>query len=1240
MSLCVGVCTFTPLASAQSIAGQIVGTVTDPGGSSVPDAKVTITNTVSKVARTYNTQANGTFSFPGLFAGDYDLHIEKTGFKSYDQKAITLASGETADLHELRLSVGDVSSSVTVEAETARLQTDSSDHIQNVNATQIEDVPNPSHAVLDATRLIAGTQSTGSTGGGGINGGNSGTVVLQLDGIIQQDSGAPSSTIGTGRVLVNIEAVNEVQVQANVMNAEFGSRSGGQVVTTTKNGTAQFHGSLYTYLRNEDFNANSFFNNKTGVVRARSRFQNPGGTIGGPVLLPFLHFNRNRNKMYFFYAEDEVYNHNANTQSYTMPTAREKTGDYSQTTTTKGALIKIIDPTSGSQFTGNVIPASRISAEGAAMLNLFPTGCSWDGTYGASGSAAAAVPLANFNGVTAPCIVDPTGNRAYNTQSTFVTNSPTTTRTLRVDYNIFKNTTMYARLYQSLNNSIGVGSGQTFGGTSWGLFENTNPQNGRGDVVSVITTFRPNLVGEFTGGENFVHQQNQPANPTKYLAAGDLSNFKYPGGGLVNPTEVFSGNFQNLIPNVSFSANKAQSGGQAYVSGTPSYGWDSRWPFDGTDGDSSYAYNLTWIKGKHTVKGGFYYERVTRNVSVYSVYNTQGTYYFGTDTANPNDTGYPVSNLLTGAIQSFGQDNIKQVNHARYNQYEWYIQDTWKVNRKLNIDYGIRLQLIPQIYSARANLGLFNASLYNASKTGTLLFPTCTTKLPASGTCPVANTAAVNPNTGAIYPGVAIGLFDPKSYAAGTFPYSGIQQFPDGKIFTVNHPQFGPRIGFAYDPFGNAKWAIRGGFGIFYNRAYSVDTIASNGSGVGPLKIPPQFQDPTYFDTTFAGLATAQPFLGPESLNGGSATATPLNMPDPNSYQWNIGVQRDLGKGLVMDVSYIGNVYHHGQGLLYNANGIPVDTVWSPTGGANGTLNPKFVNPANTTQVLPINLVRALIGYNGLGDLTSFTATGESFYDSLQTQVNKRFGKQFTFTSNWTWQKTTNYSHNQYLPNDQLTKSVSNRKQAVNIGVNYSVPTITNLIGKNVLTTGVFDGWHIDGVMAFFSGDPLGISCNFSSAPAGYPNGQDGISGALPGRCAMTGSLFLSGDAWKTNLGANGFQTTADPRLVYPLNVSSFQLPGLATNGFGNAPPTLFWGPGFENIDASVYKSFRIVKETNQLQLRADVTNIFNHFNPADPNTSLTYVYTSGQQTTANFGQVTSQQGGARAMSLSLRFRF
>jgi len=557
----------------------------------------------------------------------------------------------------------------------------------------------------------------------------------------------------------------------------------------------------------------------------------------------------------------------------------------------------------------------------------------------------------------------------------------------------------------------------------------------------------------------------------------------------------------------------------------------------------------------------------------------------------------------------------------------------------LSLDYGMRFSIIPQTYSDGATLGLFDRTLYDATKTGQLLFPKCTVALPASGACPVTSTVAVNPITGDTYSGGLVGLFDPKSYAADSTPYSGIRTFPNGRLFDTQPVQLGPRFGFAYDVFGNGKLAIRGAFGIFYQRCCDVDDIASSGSGVGPMKWPPLFQAPAYYNTTFARLATAQAFLGPLSFYGGST-----KMLNPNTYNWNLNVQRDLGLGFMMEVAYVGNAFRHGMGQSWNQNPIPVGTTWSPTGGTcnavgncTGTLNPAYINPANTAQPLHINLIRSKIGFNGAQDLLTYTSSGTSNYHSLQVQVNRRFGRNFTLGSNWTWQKTTVYSQNQYRP-FSAQKEVRNRKQAANINFTYEIPNVARIFGRNALTDGVLGGWRLDTVMTILSGNPMTVTCsNPSNAPGGYPNGQAGVSGALPFHCAMLGEVFLPEGSTPS---ASGYPATVAPRLWYPINLKSFRLPGLDTYGYGNTPPQLFWGPSFFNMDLSAVKSFRLFKEGYELQLRADATNVLNRFNPGDPNTTLQYNFATGAQSNANFGTITSGQGGARSMRVELRFRF
>lgn len=271
--------TFTAASNAQNVNGQISGRVTDPQSAVIGGATLHLTNDLTQQAREFVTNETGAFVFLSLVPGDYILTVELPGFKTYQQKDIHVSAQERLDLHDIKLELGEVTNSVTVEAEQARVQTTTADRIETLTQSTIEGIPMPNRSFLAATRIVPGSQSTSSVGGGSINGGQTGQLVLQLDGIISQDSGAPSNNANVGRFNVNPDAVNEVQVQVNSLNAEFGSRAGGQILVTTKSGSNEFHGTLSEHLRNEALDSNSFFNNKNGISKPQYRFHNFGGTI-------------------------------------------------------------------------------------------------------------------------------------------------------------------------------------------------------------------------------------------------------------------------------------------------------------------------------------------------------------------------------------------------------------------------------------------------------------------------------------------------------------------------------------------------------------------------------------------------------------------------------------------------------------------------------------------------------------------------------------------------------------------------------------------------------------------------------------------------------------------------------------------------------------------------------------------------------------------------------------------------
>ena len=1175
-------------AHAQSVTGQISGTITDSADAPIVGVTAQLTHDLSKQVRILTTESSGSFIFPNLVPGNYSIQVTHPGFKAYVQRGINVSANEKVALHTIRMAIGDVNTTVTVLAETAHVATDSSDRTIQVDSNMLENSPVRGRDWLGVLQTLPGVVDLNNhdvpgwnSGMPTVNGGQTGQVLISLDGVSSQDSGCTTGTVCSGYMAPSVDAIGEVKVMVSNYSAQYGSRSGGQLVVSVKNGTNQFHGSAYYFYRHEPLNANEYFNNAQRLAKPLYRYSNEGGTIGGPVLIPGTNFNKSRTKLFFFFSEDYLsFLTPGGISRFTMPTALERQGDFSQTTTTTGAPIRILDPNNNKvQFPGNIIPASRISPAGYAMTNLFPL----------------------------PFTSDPTGQRAYNSIYQFGRHDPREDRILRLDFGAGPKAQMFVRLMNDYQGDRGIGA--TLNSTGgWGQLPTDYGIQSAGAVFTMIHTFRSNLINEFTAGLNRAHQ-TVGVSSSADITTNQLSALKGPDGKPVALNKLYANNgyklMTNLIPNIRFSTLNPQAAGQG-ITNAPAFTFDSRFPFDGTDQVENIVDTVSWIKSGHSVKFGMLIERMARNVTVYSQYNVNGSYYFGSDTASPFDTGYGYSNALTGAVQAFGEDNSRIVDHVRYNQFEWFAQDSWRVNRRLTVDLGARISWPGALSTRGGTLGFFDAKSYSEAKSGNLLFPAVVN----------GNNVAQNLKTGALYGYARAASFDPTTYAST--PYSGMVQYKE-QAYKNPGLVVGPRVGFAWDVFGTGKLALRGGFGIFFDRAMSVGFESATGVGIGPLMAPPSFQAPTYYNTNFTQLLSAQGFLTPQSVFSGT------DYKSPATYNWSLGIQRSLGKALILDIAYVGNTVHNRFGQV-DINGVAPLTVWTPAGGAN----PKYLDPTTAGRAFyTANLIRPYVGY---GQILASCSCLNFNYHSLQTQVNRRFGKRLQFGANWTWSKTMGYSRSPWTPDRLAYAEVAGgRPQVVNANYSYEVPKVSRL-WNNALTRAALDGWRFNGIVKLMSGTPLTVGCGSSGAPIGYWTGT--LTGGIPFRCDMADPNPFKAE------GAP-IPSNVQPQLYFPLNEGNFKLPGATSLGIGNTPPTMFLGPGFRNFDFSLLKDIRLSKEGRfTLQFKAEAFNVLNHFNPANPNTSLTLNFASGVNTNANFGSITGAVGQARHVALSLKLRF
>src|SRR6516162_7170725 len=369
--------------TAQTVTGSLVGIVVAPSGSVIPDVKIDLTNQGTGLMISATADNSGIFRFANLLPATYSVSVQAKGFKTRVIKDVAIGLSENRDLGRVALEIGNVAEQVTVAAEATPIQTSTAERSSVIDGNQLNSEAIRGREMMSYMRMLPGVVDTTvareATGGSVLGGltfnGSTGITGFMVDGVSDIDTGCSNCFT---HFEPNIDSIAEVKVLTSNYQAEFGRNAGGSVQVVTKSGTQTFHGSGWWTHRHEEFNSNDFFNNITGLPKSRYRYNIAGFSIGGPVYIP-KHFNTGKTKIFFFFSQEYTRQlANFANQFRSMPTADERTGDFSHSVTGANVLIPVLDPLNltaagaATPFPGNIIPQNRINGWGQAMLNFLP----------------------------------------------------------------------------------------------------------------------------------------------------------------------------------------------------------------------------------------------------------------------------------------------------------------------------------------------------------------------------------------------------------------------------------------------------------------------------------------------------------------------------------------------------------------------------------------------------------------------------------------------------------------------------------------------------------------------------------------------------------------------------------------------------------------------------------------------------------------------------------------------------
>ncbi len=1178
------------LVSASAGFGQtglatITGTISDPSGAAVANAPVEVHNLENGSIFKGASSDTGNFTVAQLPVGDYEVTVSVAGFKKYSHTKFHLAADQTMR-EDVTLQVGQSSESVTVTAEASLLQTETSELAGNFTIKQLDDLPlltvgATNDGVRDyfsASRLLPGIQYCDSAtcpgGGSGnaitvtvINGTPNNSLSTRLDGAVMNPT---SSRLGgaTMETQSSSEAVQEVAILTSSFAPEFGAGGGAVVNVVTKSGTNSLHGTAYDYLVNTALNAAQPF---TGLKNAIHQ-NDYGFTVGGPVWIPKVY--NGRNKTFFFFSFEEFYQNLLNdTTPDTVPIQAYRNGNFSSLITDENRLVTTASGTYTDPL-GRTIPSGTIfdpsstftAANGVLVRNPFPNNT---------------IPAGQFDPVALKILAlvpqpqGPLANQAgSNYLATYVGSRRSFIPSIKVDQNL--GSKLHAAFYfQKTSTSTprtGTGADDlpdniTVSGTSGNA--------ARTYRLNLDHTVTPLLLIHYTFGWN---DSDFLLGPEQFLNAQQTV-------GLTGETAGARG--LPLI-NTNVSTNPAEGGMGNLGPQYDQHFWERR---------PSFVTSATYVHGAHTFKAGFeirqmkypnfnftytageYFTGPATTTGVGNVSNWTTQTSLNGATVNSGFAGFGFASFLLGGLQGAAVNAPINLMTENY-QSAVYLQDSWKVNRKLTLDYGLRWDYGTYQKEQFGRYGDFSPSVPNPSADGRL--------------------------------GALIYEANCNCNFAHNYPYA-----------------IGPRLGAAYQVDHNT--VIRGGVGVVYG---SLDSSAATGyaSNAANASTPAFGQIVGLLQNGIpSSVQAAWPTLSnPAAGQAPGAVVTAPSLLDPNTgrpmrlLQWNVTAQRTIGRDLALEAGYVGNrgVWEVAGTSLAPENalrqttlaalGIPssdftnttLSTAFNTSISALTTAQKQALASVGLAQFLPYGnfpqsqtVRQALVPFPQYSGLMAPLGAplGKNWYDALQTKVTKRFSHGVTANANYTYSKTmaltaTNDPFNRNLGKNLSAYDVPNQ---LRISAQYEVPTLRDGIFSNKILSYALSGWGTGWYMNYQSAALVGLPTSSGSAPIsnflGYgPGPEQLIPGMSPWSVNWTD---YGGKVHTTPLDINCH--CFDPTTTQVLNPAAFTNVPNGTFAANQASIRSFRGPRIPSENANFSRNFR-VKERYTLQIRAEFTNIFN----------------------------------------------